>query len=184
MTTLVAALVAAFYFGVNPVNWLSPGKMTTGVVSLSHQGSCLDFVDNSEAAGTHLQVFPCDPSVPNAAQRWSFSEGRIIHRTDSGKELCVDIPNNDRTTGNHVQVWSCSGVGFPQQSFKHSDNLIMTTDGGTCLAVAEDGKMVQLKKCARVDSSQTWSMTASPSAFLSQLRGPLQKFSKVLAERV
>lgn len=185
MTTMVVALLAGFYFNINPVNWLWPGKMTTGVVSLSWQGRCLDLTDNSATVGTHLQVYPCDNSKPNSAQQWSFSDGRIIHRDAVGREFCVDIPDNVRSNGNNLQIWTCAGVGFPQQAFKYSGDLIMTQDGKTCLSVADDGSKVQLWDCARFDSSQKWTMTAlASSGFLSKLRTPWYNFSHVLPQLV
>lgn len=207
---MFVAIVAFFYFGLatnrisgavvlqevghsnfssasqwsHAASWLW-SRETSGQVSLSYNGSCLDIANGTDVVQARLHLASCDPAAPSFNQRWTFSDGRIVHRRSDGQDLCVDIPDDDRSTGNRLQLWSCAGVDFPQQAFRYSGGLLMTQDGSTCLKVDDNSKSVQLSSCTGADSNQTWTMTALPkSTFLSQLRGAFRNVTTMPAKRV
>lgn len=141
---------------------VAPAHIAVAVTSYQ-TSSCLDLRENREKSGTKLQVWPCNPLSVNAAQRWFFRDGQIMHITAAGKQLCLDVPENNMQNGKRLQVWECSGA--PQQQFQYDGGMIKTLHGAKCLDLrVEDGKAVQIWECDSTQTNQQWLVTAVPTA--------------------
>jgi hypothetical protein len=95
--------------------------------------------------------------MPNAAQRWLYRDGQIIHRSKHGKEFCLNVPGNKQLNGRALNLWKCNGN--PQQQFVYKNGIIKTLVGAKCMDVrAEDQRTLQLWDCIPGGSGQQWSV--------------------------
>jgi hypothetical protein len=94
---------------------------------------CIDAGSPRPAAGTNVQMQPCDPL--SEAQRWGYLPNLTIAlmstRTGGAVGMCLDA-GSPQAAGNRVQVWPCSTPSVaPRQQWSSNDagNFEGTNDG-------------------------------------------------------
>ncbi len=114
-----------------------PGEPTTvgGQVSLASllNNLCIDVPSSNFTAGTQLNMYRCNDS---AAQRWSFSEGRL----QSANDMCMSTAGGGTANGLAVELASCSDD--PAQRFTLTENGDLLNDqSGRCVEISNSSSL-------------------------------------------
>jgi hypothetical protein len=111
----------------------TPVIQTGAQIVNPNSGKCLDVYGAGIGEGTKVQIYTCNHDV---AQRWRFSEGRLMAYEESHTR-CLDVTANSQVSGTLMQIWSCNGGDA--QKFNLNPNGTITTTLGLCLDVQAAG---------------------------------------------
>jgi hypothetical protein len=123
------------------------------VKATASSNQCLDLPSDIPEDGAAVQIYDCNFTE---AQRWSTSNGRLLH-TASGK--CLDVKDYNTANGTPIQLLTCNGGD--NQLFKFSGNTLQWTNTGKCVNIRgsdlSKGSTLSIVDCLRGDQAQAWS---------------------------
>lgn len=123
---------------------------TTGAVVGVASGRCVDVPNQSQTAGTQVELWDCNGG---GNQQWTDdSAGELrIYGSD-----CLDAAGQGTTPGTKVDIWGCNG-GANQKWTLHADGTITGVQSGLCLDApgTANGALLRLATC-NGGSNQKW----------------------------
>ncbi|MGO4427987.1 ricin-type beta-trefoil lectin domain protein, partial [Streptomyces sp. MCAF7] len=125
---------------------------TTGTIAGVASGRCVDVPNQSQTAGTQVELWDCNGG---SNQQWTdTSAGELrVYGSD-----CLDAAGQGTSPGTKVDIWDCNG-GSNQKWTLHADGTITGVQSGLCLdatgAGTANGTLLQLWTC-NGSSNQKW----------------------------
>ncbi|GAB2565558.1 hypothetical protein Aab01nite_47320 [Paractinoplanes abujensis] len=156
---LTAALVGLTATAVGVVGVTQAYAATTGSISSSANGKCLDVTNGSTANGNQPQMWAC-AGGPN--QTWTLGDDGSLR----GLNKCLDVANGATTDGAVVHLWDCYAGLTSQQWTLNAAKDLVNVKAGKCLDIKDnnlaDGAKLQLWTCGG-GANQKWTMSGGPT---------------------
>src|SRR4051794_33285473 len=95
---LAIAVTAATVAGIGAVAMTTASAASTGQITSSANGKCLDVTDGSTADGNQPQMWTCYAGSAN--QAWTFADNGSVQ----GLGKCLDVVNGATTDGAVVHL--------------------------------------------------------------------------------
>ncbi|MBM9502998.1 ricin-type beta-trefoil lectin domain protein [Actinacidiphila acididurans] len=128
------------------------GGGTTSTIVGAASGRCVDVPNQSQTAGTQVELWDCNGGTN---QQWtSTSAGEL--RVYGGD--CLDAAGQGTTAGTKVDIWTCDG-GANQKWTLNADGTVTGVQSGLCLDATgggtANGTLLELWTC-NGGSNQKW----------------------------
>jgi len=154
---LAAAIVGLATTAVGIIGVTAAEAATTGTITSSANGKCLDVTNGSTANGNQPQMWTCSPG---ANQTWTLGDDGTLR----GLGKCLDVANGATTDGAVVHLWDCfSGLTSQQWTLNAARDLV-NVKAGKCLDITNnnlaDGAKLQLWTCGG-GANQKWTMSGT-----------------------
>ena len=170
LAVVIPAVVVATLGVVGITNALAA---SSGSLTSTASGKCLDVTDGSTANGAQIQLWSCASSQPQ--QKFYSHSGNWINttRVTSAEPLkCLDVTNGSSGDGALIQQWKCAS-SQAQQRFTFA---YVRTDAGRALYQIKtfSGKCLDAQGVGTSNGTkiQQWScFSPAPSQQLFWLRG-------------
>ncbi|WP_426505021.1 ricin-type beta-trefoil lectin domain protein [Dactylosporangium sp. McL0621] len=161
---LAIAVTAATVAGVGAVAMTTASAASTGQITSSANGKCLDVTDGSTADGNQPQMWTCYAGSAN--QAWTFADNGSVQ----GLGKCLDVVGGATTDGAVVHLWTCYDSVASQKWTLNASHDLINTKSGKCLDVKDnnlaDGAKLQIWTCGG-GANQKWNFsgtTTQPTA--------------------
>lgn len=125
---------------------------TSGAIVGVGSGRCVDVPNQSQTAGTQVELWDCNGG---SNQQWTTTSAGELRVYGSD---CLDAAGQGTSPGTKVDIWGCTG-GSNQKWTIHADGTITGDQAGLCLdatgAGTANGTLLQLWTC-NGGSNQKW----------------------------
>jgi GH25 family lysozyme M1 (1,4-beta-N-acetylmuramidase) len=142
----------------------APDQGPTGEVHYGLAGMCLDDAGNATAAGTKVDIAPCNSA--STAQQWTYAQDESLRIHGE----CASISGSAKVNGATVVLGTCAGYASQRWTVATGGELINAT-ASKCLtgsSSATSGAQASISTCAGT-ADQQW--TLPPGPVVSQIPG-------------
>ncbi|MFI5910671.1 ricin-type beta-trefoil lectin domain protein [Dactylosporangium sp. NPDC051541] len=157
---LAIAVTAATVGTVSAVAMTTASAASTGQITSSANGKCLDVTNGSTADGNQPQMWTCYTGSAN--QTWTLADNGSVQ----GLGKCLDVAGGATTDGAVVHLWTCYDSVTSQKWTLNAAHDLINTKSGKCLDIKDnnlaDGAKLQLWACGG-GANQKWNFSGGTS---------------------
>jgi hypothetical protein len=153
---LSIAVTAAVVGTVGAVAMNAASAASSGQITSSANGKCLDVTNGSTADGNQPQMWTCYAGSAN--QTWTLADNGSVQ----GLGKCLDVVDGASTDGAVVHLWTCYDSVASQKWTLNASHDLINTKSGKCLDIKDnnlaDGAKLQIWACAGT-ANQKWNFS-------------------------